>query len=943
MNYHESGKTISKEYFALLHNLTERFFPHGNREPVTLSGLTEEEARECVVVMTQPMAQNWDLPDNWPIHFCRRLHDQWQTWSEAPNDLVRFQQNNAKLYCPAAYWCKQNNLHVAQSIEPGPPWHMPFLCLFAYAAEKEVGGGDGGYYQVVGRLFDTRVDGAVVRDQNQEWSRLWTSVANWARRSERGFMVAEIPENFAYVGWPQQHALLSMAERRELCRWLRNGCLRTPGQGELRVWLGGFSEPSVQLERILREDNGNRLRLLTDWAKKYFESVQQRLDEEDDDDAEEQVAEAQAQRGGGGRSNGGQANTTALVRARLIIELSGQKVESVCLEPTVEIESRQVGDLELGGERRFLRASGDWRPAQLRTMVGLLGEDGEFKRQLEALQVRWPERESRLFVGEGGVWLQYPLSGRELDTNDEVLVLCRAGQSRQWVDGESGRVDGLHHAYELHRCRASALNRAAWGKLLDRPEGGQVATIKFEGGIRRSRWSQREYFGVALPRVSGGLAGLKIGPDELATLANDGALAIRPGRPGEDVSEAIKLKLTSPTGHEQELLACFPKTTQNDRFDDAAFEDLPTRVQTDEVWLDAASFELNPQRRFVAVTDGTISLGVAKSRQEVIWSRESEVLPDDKRIYWVSDLADMGHLKLGTSDSGMGTWITASEARVEVLADVGDGMCGPYLGRMVGAHDWVRVRGCTCEGVEWCEVDSKFGRSEILVRGSKSALRSLGCMLGVPIVPCLRPSGALEFSTAPLNEFEGFPWNDQQEIRNPLDPHVPLPVAEVKLKSLVGSGGTLVVSQAIGDYAKEHYRLRFDGRRWYRSPLHVRSVSGHYWESVRSGWARYGRIMTGSALALPLPYDASTQTLYFQTKLKPPADIREALCSMSGRSPTIVGACLLRSQRWAAWRVDKPFAQIHEQGTWMIGYRFISPVQAEAIASALGARLASSE
>jgi hypothetical protein len=101
--------------------------------------------------------------------------------------------------------------------------------------------------------------------------------------------------------------------------------------------------------------------------------------------------------------------------------------------------------------------------------------------------------------------------------------------------------------------------------------------------------------------------------------------------------------------------------------------------------------------------------------------------------------------------------------------------------------------------------------------------------------------------------------------------------------------------------------------------------------------------MTGSALALPLPYDASTQTLYFQTKLKPPADIREALCSMSGRSPTIVGACLLRSQRWAAWRDDKPFTQIHEQGTWMIGYRFISPVQAEAIASALGARLASSE
>jgi hypothetical protein len=355
---------------------------------------------------------------------------------------------------------------------------------------------------------------------------------------------------------------------------------------------------------------------------------------------------------------------------------------------------------------------------------------------------------------------------------------------------------------------------------------------------------------------------------------------------------------------------------------------------------------LNPQRRFVAVTDGTISLEVAKSRQEAIWSRESKVLKDKERNYWIAALADMGHLKWGASDSGNGTWIAASDARIEILADVGGGMCGPYLGRLVGAHDWVRMRGYECEGVEWCEVDAKLGRSEILVRGSKGALRALGCMLGVPIVPCLLPRRTSDSSTAPLGEAEGFSWLDRQQgvqIWNPLDPHAPLAVDQCRLRSLVGAGGSLVVAQAVNEHAQEYHRLRFDGNRWYRARLNGRHLAGHYWESVRGGWARYGRITIGAALALPLPYDASTQTIYFQTKLRPPAEIREQLCSMSGRAPMLVKAHLLRSQRWAAWHNVKAFRYIHRKDSWMVGYRFIAQTQAESIATALGAELALSE
>jgi hypothetical protein len=948
MNYHESGLTISKEYFALLHELTDRFFPLGNREPVTLSGLTDDDARRCIAIMRQPMATQWEQQRNWPIQFSRRLYTQWQSWSEAPDDLAGFQRENAILHKLAVDWCRHHRLDIAKSIDPGPPWHIPFLCLFAYAAEYTTGGGDGGYYKGVGELFDTCVDDVVVRDSTQNWSRLWTSVANWARSCGRGFMVAKVPnyQEFAYVGWPQQHALLSTAERRRLSRWLRINCARVPDQDELESWLRGFEQPSVQLGRLLQEVSRNRLRLLTDWVERYFESVQQHVDEIDDDEAKEQLAEAQDQRGGGGRKSEERANQAALARARLCIELSGREVESVYLETSVDVELRSAEQLELGGDCRFLRASGEWRPKQLTTTSGLLGEDGELKRQLEALRVRWPQKESRLFIGDAGAWLEYPLPGRELTPDDQVLVLCRVGQSRQWVNGESGRVERLNQAYELHRCPVSALNRAAWGTILDRHDSGQVAPIKFEGGVRRSRWSQREYLGVALPRVPSALVTLTDQSGRWANQAEDGSLEIHDSLLNEHLSESIALSLTAKGGLGRELLACFPRATPNARFDDLAFEELPRREQTGEAWKASADIELNPQRRFLAVTDGTISLEVAKSRQEAIWFRESKVLKDEERRYWIPALADMGHLKLAASDAGHGTWIAASEARIEVLAHVGAGMYGPYLGRLVGAHDWVRTRGRECEGVEWCEVDAKLGRSEILVRGSKSALRALGCMLGVPIVPCLRPRGASESSTAPLGEAEGFPWLDGQQgvrIWNPLGPHMPLSVDQLQLKSLVGPGGTLIVSQAIGDYATEYHRLRFDGSRWNRSRLHGRSIAGHYWESVRSGWARYGRIMSGSALALPLPYDASTQSLYFLTKLRPPAEIREALCSVSGRSPELVEASKLRPWPWAGWRDVKPFQHLYRQDSWMIRYRFISQTQAESIAMFLGAELALSE
>ena len=904
MNYHAQGNTISRDYFKLVEMLAGEHFVANNEKLVALSlpgAAWFLEHRPVLQRAIPPLA--WDR-DGWPVSLCHRLSNEWMGWRRFAHTGQGGPRSEAARQ-RAVQWCVDNSVPRTVGLDPGAPWHIPFLCTFAFAADAAATN-RWGYYEALRNLFQCNLeDNALARLTAPSWAVIWKGVADWARDANRGFMLAELPEHFTYVGWPQQHVLLVPDERRQLAEWLLQLWRHRPTEftvNELQKWIRARPTRSKQLNST--DGSVDRLRLLHHWASQFLQTERRpEPDEGGGDNRPEPVPFAPPDL----RPSG-----------HLIVELQdgGEAVSSAYLGASEVVESIAVGEFEFGGSQTYLRKTGLRRPLDLRSSMHLLSDTNEITKG----QIRWANASRRYFVNEQGEWIEESARQISRPVSEEVLVLCTKGSEAQYVEGEWKLIKGLDGRYAFLRCRAE--------QLVGIP--APLPRVLLESGIRLLPASQTEYFGVALPRILNERPVLHTASKFGVTVAADGKICVDEAMLNANVPERIEVPIEAAEGARRSIAACFPKQRPSDLPSEVDFSALAERSFPDGDWSPTPIIELTPLRRLLCVysADST-SQAVFRDRLARLFGGD----PTDRRLlYLLGDLADLGHLIFSEGadplEGQAATAVVGSDARIEVIARI-SGNEHAVVARLVGAHDWVRLRGLHAEGVEWLEFEG-----EIFVRGSLSTIREFAESRNTALVRCDRICGTVDAPSV-LQETLGLPWDDGAEcvlVRNPLYPLRGRTLCCDTLKALVGIGGTFVLRHET-QFTRNYYRIRWDGRTWQRAGITPRLAADHYWASVRSGWHRYGMVMEGTLVRIPILYSEASRAVYCLPRLRPPSEIRIRLCSLAGGLPTLM-------QTSDVGRIDFAGAAVgrmYEGSSELLRYSGVSKEQAVQVAEALGA------
>ena len=896
MNYHDQGITIASDYLKLVKNLAELHFPRGNTALVALSLPSEAWFNEHRAVMQRAFPEiAWD-GDGWPVSLSHRLCSEWQRWRV----FARTGQGgprNLQARQAATGWCEKNRVDREAGLDPGAPWHLPFLCSFAFVADVSETDGRG-YYETLRRLFNCGLeDNVLQRLTNPTWARVWQSVAEWAREQRRGFMLAELPDHFTFVGWPLQHVLLSVPERRELEDWI-DGRRDLVGftKDDLKQWIEQQRPRSTQLELTRKSDD--RLRLLHAWASGYERTVPS--------DVEPGAKE--------------QPETDRVSRCALIMELDddGSKVCVAYLGATESVALRAFGGFEFGGGEPYLREAGSRRPYDLRNSRFLLSQTCNITGE----NMRWPDAVAgcRYLINNNGEWIEESTGQIDRDIEKDVLVLCARGAEGNFVEGEGKPIRGLDGGYTLLRCKTSQLVG-----LPDPPP-----RVMLEGGVRLLPASRCDYFGVALPQVRNERPAAHASPVDFVMVSADGTLSASESRLDAHLPPSVSVEIEAADGAKQQIRACFPKQRPSALPSDEDFRDLAVRGFPDAHWAPRLAFGWTPRRRLLCI------YSTSSSSEAVLRERIDRLFGAQPAKYLRDDLTDLGHLTFSTmhAQQQAATTVSCSDARFEVIAQVRDReQC--VVARLVGAHDWVRLHGLEAEGMEWVEVEE-----EIFVRASLVDIRNFADDRKVSVVRCDQVGGPIEKPSV-VAEVPGIPWDDGVdgvEVWNPLYPLRTRELHSASLQSLIGLDGTIVLRHQ-GQFVKSYLRMRWDGRCWQRAPIPGRLAADHYWISVRNGWHRYGMVMHGQAARIPLLYGESSQAMYFMRRLRPPVESRRRLCSLAGGLPTRVE----RGQVQVNALERLVGGGVFKDAPYFLRYGGVSKEQAGQLAAALDAELVSVE